>query len=118
LDPEFYKKIEQLRKIMASRSYMSAFQELDPLMFDGREFLFNCKTALHTDRQDPQLGWTVLVALGSFTGGDLSMPQLGLKVRFEPGDMVMLRGRVVQHEVADWEGGQRISVPHFTHTSL
>jgi len=38
-------------------------------------------------------------------------------MRMQPGDIVFLKGRVVRHLIEDWTGGQRISVPHFTHTS-
>jgi hypothetical protein len=35
----------------------------------------------------------------------------------QPGDIIFLRGRVLRHATMDWEGGQRVSIPVFTHTS-
>jgi hypothetical protein len=118
LDPVFYAKLEKLRELANARPFIQALHEIDVLLLEGREFLFNRKSGLHKDSHDPQLGWAVLFALGNFKGGYVHLPHLGLRVRLEPGDMVLIRGRVVQHEIEDWEGGQRISVPHFTHTSL
>ena len=45
-------------------------------------------------------------------------PQLNLRVCLLPGDFVLIRGRVLEHMIEEWDGGQRISIPHFTHTSL
>jgi hypothetical protein len=119
LDPPYYEKLVRLRqKMNDNSSYLRALNSLDPLMVEGREFLFNRCIGLHTDKSDPQLGWAILIALGDFKGGHVSIPQVGLRVRLEPGDAVMIRGRVLEHEIEPWEGGQRISIPHFTHTSL
>ena len=108
----------ELRRRSNAQPFIRALNGIDILLFEGREFLFNRRSGLHTDRLDPQLGWAVLFALGNFKGGYVHLPHLGLRVRLEPGDMVLVRGRVVKHEIEDWEGGQRIGVPHFTHTSL
>jgi hypothetical protein len=117
VDPQFHTNITRLRKRMGELAFAKALFHIDPLLFEGREFLFNSKSGVHRDSLDPQLGWVALVALGSFKGGDVWLPQLGIKVRLEPGDMVLLRGRVVKHGFEAHTGGQRICVPHFTHTS-
>jgi hypothetical protein len=59
-----------------------------------------------------------MAALGYHKGGYLVLPELGLHVRLEPGDIVLIRGRILRHFVEDWEGGQRICIPHFTHSSV
>jgi hypothetical protein len=119
LDPLFYRKLLELnRRIVDQEAFVEAFKTVDILLMEGREFLFNKHSAIHIDKNDPQMGWASLVALGTFRGGRMKMHQLGLTVRFEPGDMVMLRGRVLKHSVEEWDGGQRISIPHFTHSSV
>jgi hypothetical protein len=35
-------------------------------------------------------------------GGDLYIPRLKLRIRYLPGDMVVLRGRILPHEVRAW----------------
>jgi hypothetical protein len=32
--------------------------------------------------------------------------------------MIAIRGRVVKHEILPFSGTHRISLPHFTHTSI
>src|SRR5882762_6030811 len=59
----------------------------------------------------------LLFAFGEHQGGYVFLPHLGLRVRLQPGDVVPLRGRVVPHQIEEWVG-QRITIPHFTHSSL
>ena len=51
-------------------------------------------------------------------GGNIYFPELGLMVSLQPEDFVIMRRRVITHGIERWKGGQRISIPHFTHTSV
>lgn len=118
VDPEHYAHAVNLRKQIEDKfPFASALNRIDPLVYEGREILYNVSVGLHFDRTDPPLSWVVDCALGYHTGGYFVCPQLGLRIRLEPGDIVMIRGRMVQHRVEDWNGGQRITVPHFTHSA-
>lgn len=90
----------------------------DLLIYEDHEILYNRTSTLHTDSSDPQNGWAILTAFGTFKGGYVRLPNLGLHIRLEPGDAIALRGQVIPHEVEAWDGGQRISIPHFTHSSV
>ena len=98
---------------------LAAWASVDPLLMEGRELLFNCLSGPHRDSLDPRLAYAGLYAAGNFTSrGYLYFRQLKLRVHLLPGDFVLLWGRVLEHEIEAWEGGQCISIPHFTHTSL
>jgi hypothetical protein len=103
---------------MDKEAGFAALHKIDPLLMEGREFLFNTKKDVHTDIHDPPLGWAILAALGSFKGGPVRLPDLGYRVRLEPGDMVCIRGKVLRHKIEGFTGGPRINVPHFTHSSV
>jgi hypothetical protein len=120
VDPRFFNALTQLyKKATKEYAFLAAWGAVDPLLLEGREILLNRISGPHRDQQDPKLGYAGLFAAGSFTsGGSLFFSQLNLRVRLLPGDFVLLRGRVLEHEIEAWEGGQRISIPHFTHTSL
>ncbi len=120
VDPTFFKALTQLHDIATKRhASLAAWTSVDPLLLEGRELLFNRISGRHRDHQDPKLAYAGLYAAGNFTsGGRIFFPQLNLRVRLLPGDFVLLRGRVLIHEIEAWDGGQRISIPHFTHTSL
>ncbi|KZP14426.1 hypothetical protein FIBSPDRAFT_689361, partial [Athelia psychrophila] len=83
--------------------------------YEGREILFNKVSPLHTDTQDPPYSWAVLAAFGTTTSVEMRLPQLNLRVAFNPGDLLAIRGRVLKHSTTHWDAGQRIVIPHFTH---
>ena len=120
IDLQFFTALSQLCEVSQEKHpSLAIWAGIDPLMMEGRELLFNRLSGRHVDSQDPQLAYAGLYAAGNFTsGGYLYFHQLSLRVRLLPGDFVLLRGRVLEHEIEAWEGGQRISIPHFTHTSL
>lgn len=119
VDPVQYDALQTLSSELESKcAYLRALNAIDPLLLLGRVVLFNRKTPLHRDNRDPNNGWACLVAIGDFKGGSVYMPDINLRVRLEPGDALLLRGHALQHEVDDWDAGQRISLAHFTHQSL
>ncbi|KAJ7702547.1 hypothetical protein B0H16DRAFT_1902473 [Mycena metata] len=102
-DPAHFAALQELR-VATEKAFPSvkAWNSIDELQMEGREFMFNRETQDHRDLHDPQFGWAVLAALGHFQGGDL----------------ILLRGRVLKHKILPFTGQQRISVAHFTHQSL
>lgn len=90
---------------------------IDPLVYEGREILFNQVSGDHTDIQDPPNSWAVLTAFGNNTPVILSLPQLNLHISFQPGDTIAIRRRVLKHSTSSWDQGQRIVIPHFTHAA-
>jgi hypothetical protein len=119
VDPPHFQELQEVQKELKKK--VAGFEALalqDPLLYEGREFLFNRMSGVHTDSQDPHLGWAILVGLGEHTNAYLKIPNLGLLVRLNPRDAIVLRGRVIPHETLGWDGGQRICVPHFTHSTL
>jgi hypothetical protein len=117
-DPQHYEDLKAVHKELCERSpAYKALNTIDPLLYPCREILFNRLSGLHRDSQDPHLAWAVLAALGNFVGGDVYIPHLRLQIRLQPGDIVIVRGRVVPHQILMFTG-QRISIPHFTHSSI
>jgi hypothetical protein len=87
-----------------------------------RALLFNQETRTHRDCRDAIFGYTVIVAFGSFIGGEFVLPQLGLKFPHQPGDVIFVKGQLLQHFVTQWKprvkGGERFCITHFTHQNL
>ncbi|KAJ7674248.1 hypothetical protein B0H17DRAFT_1241668 [Mycena rosella] len=80
--------------------------------------MYNRKTPLHPDKSDHKRGWAVLVVVGPFTGGALHIPFLNLHMSYTNGTMIMIRGKVLPHEVEAFCTCQHICIAHFTHRSL
>jgi len=87
-----------------------------------RAFLFNQETRAHRDARDNRFGYAVLTTFGAFMGGEFVVPQLGLKFRHQPGDVIFIRGHQLCHFITPWEpegdNGERFCITHFTHQSL
>jgi hypothetical protein len=83
-------------------------EELFPL----RAVLINALTEEHTDAGDWKGGWAWLGVFGNFSGGDICLSQLGVRVPMPEGSIVGLRGRELKHFIARWHG-LRYSVVHF-----
>lgn len=73
-------------------------------------------TRSHSDSKESERGWSPLVVMGDCKTGMLSIPRLGIKFSYLPGALVLIRGRLLEHEVVDWDGEDyRICIAHFTH---
>lgn len=119
IDQHHFRCHERLQKrVHDEYPHARAINAVDPLMMEGRAIMWNRQTPLHPDRLDPAQSWAVLLVSGPFKGGHLYIPRLKLRLRYRAGDMIFLRGGILPHEVEAWEGGQRVSIAHFTHKSL
>lgn len=120
LDEEAAKQYEHLRTIATGgMEYLRAINTLDPSYWQGRVILFNRQTPCHRDTRNPPAEWTPLHAAGCFTkGGSLFIHELNLRLRYLPGDLILLRGCLLSHSVEPWSGGQRISTAYFSHESF
>ncbi|TFK64804.1 hypothetical protein BDN72DRAFT_774126 [Pluteus cervinus] len=120
IDEDQYKALMDLQQRCVEKyAHVEALNAIDPLVYEGRAIMFNRQTPAHVDKQDPKRSWATMITLGDFTaGGNLRIERLNLTIRYLPRDVVILRGRLLQHEVQAWSGGRRISIAHFTHESL
>ncbi|KAF8220968.1 hypothetical protein L208DRAFT_1061082, partial [Tricholoma matsutake] len=92
---------------------------IDPLVMEGCAIMYNHQTPEHSDTKDPLPAWAVMITFGKFVvGGCLFVQRLCLCIQYLPGDVIVIRGRLLPHEVEEWGLGQRISIAHFTHKSL
>jgi hypothetical protein len=106
-------------KISTQYPVVKALSSIDPLIMEGRAIMFNRRTPTHTDRLDPVRAWATMITFGKFSeGGECYIKRLKLRIRYLPGDAIIIRGRILAHEVEEWGSGQRISIAHFTHTAL
>ncbi|KAI1811335.1 hypothetical protein GGS20DRAFT_593292 [Poronia punctata] len=67
-------------------------------------FGVNGYTQRHSDIQDISEGLAGLFSFGDYQGGNLCIPQLGIKVKYQPGTCAILRGTALEHLVQDYSG--------------
>jgi hypothetical protein len=119
IDPDHYKEVKKFNaELLKHVSGAEALSGMDPLLYEGREVIFNRESAEHIDLQDPPFGWAILCAFGDSTGGWVHFRHTGLWARYDPGDILAIRGRIMPHSVSKIISGTRISIPHFTHASV
>ena len=44
---------------------------------------------------------------------ELHLTDVGAQLTYRPGTLVFLTGRVLEHEVPEWEGGERVVIMHY-----
>ncbi|KAF8607077.1 hypothetical protein BDV93DRAFT_519987 [Ceratobasidium sp. AG-I] len=117
LAPESYRShVEMKAKLTEQLDCARALSVNNPVVLVGCAFIFSRSTPLHFDHKEPPEGWAILVVLGDCTTGMLAIPRLGIKFRYLPGTVVLLRGRLLDHEVVEWDGeGMRICLAYFNH---
>lgn len=81
----------------------------------GRAIIMNLPTSNHVDKEDSRL--SAMICLGNYTGGELVLPDLRLRLAYGPGHFVICKTSSLIHFVARWKG-TRITVVHFTHQSI
>ena len=82
----------------------------------GRSYIYNRSTRAHFDDKEAPEGWAPLTVLGDCKTGYLSLPHLGVKLKYLPGCLTVVRGRLLKHGVVGWKGeGNRICIANFNH---
>jgi Oxygenase domain of the 2OGFeDO superfamily len=83
---------------------------------DGSDFsvknaiLVNLMTTDHRDKSDWVRGFAALLPVGEYTGGDLLLRQLGLRIESPPGCVQFIRGHELSHSITKWNGRRFVIV--------
>jgi len=78
---------------------------------------FNTLCGYHIDRHDDKYGFCWLVPLGEWEGGDLIFPQLKVRIKLKPGNILAFRSNLLVHGNLPYSG-VRHSLVFFTHNNL
>ena len=78
---------------------------------------FNTICGYHIDRDDDKYGFCWLVPLGEWEGGDLIFPQLNVRIKLKPGNILAFRSNLLVHGNLPCSG-IRHSLVFFTHNNL
>lgn len=78
---------------------------------------FNTLCGYHIDRHDDKYGFCWLVPLGEWEGGDLIFPQLKVRVKLKPRNILAFRSNLLVHGNLLCSG-VRHSLVFFTHNNL
>ncbi|KAK7949272.1 uncharacterized protein PG986_010158 [Apiospora aurea] len=107
LDPDFY---ETDRTICQNVDKEDRIETTDDKFMSLFVLGINAYTQRHRDTCDLRGGLVGLVTLGEYTGENLCLPQLGVKVPYAPGACTVMRGDRMDHLVADYTGPRYFAV--------
>jgi hypothetical protein len=86
--------------------------------FMGLSLIFNRETPRHRDNSAPLCGIDVLLSMGNYSDGEFYAPTLGVCLAYEPGTLITLYGRVLEHQVLPFIGQQKVCAAFFVHESV
>ncbi|KAG9102803.1 hypothetical protein FRC07_010148 [Ceratobasidium sp. 392] len=105
LDPGSYRAHVVMNAVLRRKlACARALATNNPVQLTGCAYIYSRSTPLHFDEKESPEGWAILVVMGDCETGMLSIPRLKIKIRYLPGHLVLLRGRLLDHEVIDWDG--------------
>ncbi|KLO07948.1 hypothetical protein SCHPADRAFT_944832 [Schizopora paradoxa] len=96
VDPHLYAEVEKDFK-----AGKQVAKHIMPGPYLSVAYLYKLQVGIHRDTND--YGLSAMVNFGSYTGGNLHVPQLGLKLKYQPGDVCFLRAMDLYHEVRKWQ---------------
>ncbi|KLO06807.1 hypothetical protein SCHPADRAFT_985452, partial [Schizopora paradoxa] len=85
-----------------------------PSVFTGISVISNRITPPHRDRGGSPQDFDLLASTGTHTRAAIHIEDAGLTFGYQPGVVVLLLGRLIQHAVPSWKGGERVCYAHFT----
>jgi hypothetical protein len=115
LDGEAHRLQSQLMDFVREDQESCQFIGKDPSLFTSYHLVFNRKTAIHTDRQDPPNSWCALLVLGDQHTAKLALQKQQVDLHYVPGTLVFLRGKEVPHFLKDWDYKYRMAIVWFSH---
>jgi len=82
-------------------------------VFSALQVIVNRKTPGHRDQGAAPMVYDLLTCAGTYTHSVLQVRDLGARFYYNPGTVIALCGKVLLHEVKNWEGGERICIAHY-----
>lgn len=101
-----------------TRPWLEGMSAYDCQVIGGRAIIFNRRSGEHRDGGDDPLAWAFLIVLGDFVNGEMVLKDVNLRTRYLPGDVIIMRGNVLWHEVESYIGTERICMVLFSHGAI
>ena len=89
-----------------------------PSTFPGISVISNRASVCHLDVNGHKEWYDFLVAAGTYKECWFRLPDLDLRLEYLPGTVVALNGRILRHEVVEWDGGDRVCYAHWVKPTL
>lgn len=118
LHPSLYHLLLSVRPLIHEHPTIHQLLSLWDSLFLGHSVIMNRTSGEHLDSHGLRRGFDGLLAAGTFAEGDLYFKDMNVRLKFEPGTLVLFDGTAQRHSVLGWTGDQRISNAFFVHRSV
>ena len=82
-------------------------------VFSGISVITNRITPKHLDTGGDSTGYDLLLSCGTHRKAYLHLDDVKARLSYSPGTVDMVCGRILNHSLPDWSGGERICVAHW-----
>lgn len=107
----------RMRQYIQSKPFMEEYPHLDFLgAFTTVAVTNGVSDVLHADREDAGLTW--VIPLGEYEGGDLCIPQYGMRIPLKPGDAIAFHANILGHHSSELLSGNRLALTCFTDRNI
>lgn len=114
LEPKSWEEQNRMYQGLREAGVLQHFDQGENGCHAGLALLMNVTVGPHRDKKDVKDGWTAVYCWGVFTGADQVFPDLGYKIKLEPGDLVLAHYALLTHYVEDIQEGFRYGAVRFT----
>lgn len=117
VDPEMHQEYVDAYSECLHTSALTTLTTTGRACFQGLVLVKNLAAEPHKDTSDYKRGWVGMTWSGSYTGGELVVPILGIKISCQPGDVVFFRSTELEHYVLPFVG-DRSAFVFFSHQDV
>ena len=89
-----------------------------PTAASGVSVIANRASVCHVDAKGSKEWYDFLLTAGTYKEYWFRLPDLQLRLKYLPGTVVALNGRILRHKVLEWKGGDRVCYAHWTRPNV
>lgn len=84
-----------------------------PNSFSAMQVIVNRTTPAHRDPGAAPSVYDLLLSVGTHKTSRIKILDIQTSFGYCPGTVILVCGRILRHEVMEWEGGERICIAHY-----
>ena len=116
--PQLYQSASTAIQLLKDREQAHANVGSWPCAFSGIGVIVNRKSLEHRDPGGCYEWYDLLVAAGSYKEAYFEVRDIGAYFEYTPGTAIAICGKLFNHAVNHWEGGERICYAHFMRNNV
>jgi hypothetical protein len=114
IHPELYQAgLQATRFLKGANALLNRSVAAWPSVFSGITVISNRQTPPHRDRGGWAQSYDLLVSAGTHAHSVLGLSDVDARLVYRPGAVVAVCGKLLRHDVLQWDGGERVCFAHY-----